>query len=60
MESVTQDFQQSLAQDKATKDSHLQLFKPNLANPANKQATKELNETELKRSEEFRELVDDV
>jgi hypothetical protein len=31
-----------------------------LANPANKQATKELNEQELKRSDEFRELVDDV
>ena len=34
----------------------MRLFKPNLANPANKEATKQLNEEELKRSEAFREV----
>ena len=44
MEDVSQDFYSQLQKDKSQKDDHLQLFKPNLANPANKQATKELNE----------------
>jgi hypothetical protein len=32
---------------------HLKLFRPNLENPANKNATKELNEDELKRTAAF-------
>ena len=44
MGSVTGEFQAKLRQDKAQKESHLRLFKPNLANPANKEATKQLNE----------------
>lgn len=36
------------------------MFRPNLENPANKQATQELNEKELKRSEQMKELVDET
>ena len=60
MGKVTQDFQAKQQQDKDRKEEHLKLFKPNLANPANKEATKQLNEDELKRSAEFRDLVDDT
>ena len=42
--------------DKATKDNHLQMFRPNLENPANKNATIELNNSELKRCAEFQEV----
>jgi hypothetical protein len=35
---------------------HLKLFRPNLENPANKNATKELNEDELKRTAAFQEV----
>jgi hypothetical protein len=34
----------------------LKLFRPNLENPANKNATKELNEDELKRTAAFQEV----
>lgn len=47
-------------EDKAMKDEHLRQFRPNLENPANKQATKELNEAELKRSAAMKELIDDT
>lgn len=47
---VTHDFQAKQQQDKDRKEEHLRLFKPNLANPANKESTKQLNEDELKRS----------
>jgi hypothetical protein len=35
------------------------MFRPNLANPANKAATQKLNEEEKKRSEEFIEVSAD-
>lgn len=47
-------------EDKAQKDEHLRLFRPNLENPANKQATKELNDQELKRSEVMKDLIDET
>lgn len=34
------------------KQEHLRLFRPNLANPANKQTTLELDKTEKKRNDE--------
>lgn len=56
IDSVTAKFQQKQKVDSATKEAHLQLFKPNLANPANKESTKALNEKELSRSTVFREV----
>ena len=49
-----------LHRDKANKDEHLRLFRPNLENPANKEQTKELDQQEQKRSEEFKDLIDDT
>lgn len=46
--------------DKATKDEHLRQFRPNLENPANKQATAELNDAELARSATMKELIDET
>ena len=37
--SEDQKFDKLQAQDKATKENHLRLFRPNLENPANKDAT---------------------
>lgn len=53
-------FNHAKAQDKETKDAHLRLFRPNLENPANKQATKELNETEISRLTTYNELIDET
>jgi hypothetical protein len=36
------------------KDKHLKLFRPNLENPANKGATAELNDKEIKRTNAFK------
>lgn len=44
IETETEKFLVKQKEDKAQKDEHLRLFRPNLDNPANKQATKELNE----------------
>ena len=49
----TDKFKNAKEADDATKSNHLKLFRPNLANPANKAATQELNEQERKRTEEF-------
>ena len=49
-----------LQRDQNQKDIHLRKFGPNLENPANKDATKELDQQEQKRSEEFKELIDDT
>lgn len=46
--------------DKVTKDDHLRLFRPNLENPANKQATIDLNNKEQSRCQDFMELIDDT
>ena len=53
-------FNQAKAQDKAAKDNHLFLFRPNLENPANKQATQELNAKEKQRTEAYIELIDET
>ena len=47
-------------QDTTQKDKHLRLFRPNLSNPANKELTKELNDSEIKRTEEYKEFIDDI
>ena len=49
-------FDSAQRQDRDTKDQHLQLFRPNLENPANKEMTRELNEKEQARIEEFKEV----
>jgi hypothetical protein len=36
------------------------MFRPNLENPSNKQATADLNMAELKRSDELKDLIDDT
>lgn len=43
---VNSKFEEMKVGDKQTKEEHLRLFRPNLENPANKDATKELNATE--------------
>jgi hypothetical protein len=40
---VSADFTNMQIKDKHQKDDHLRLFRPNLENPANKNATKELD-----------------
>ena len=45
--------------DKGVKDNHLRKFRPNLENPANKEATLKLNEEEQIRTKQFLECVDD-
>ena len=60
VEMETDKFSVKQKEDKAQKDEHLRLFRPNLDNPANKQATKELNEQEQKRSEVMKELIDET
>jgi hypothetical protein len=49
-------FQKAKAKDNTMKEAHLRLFRPNLANPANKDQTKQLNEQELKRSVAYLEV----
>jgi hypothetical protein len=46
---VTTEFDALRVSDKQTKDSNMRLFRPNLENPANKQATIELNKAEQER-----------
>ena len=53
-------FASKLTEDRATRDEHLRLFRPNLENPANKQVTKDLDNKERARCEEFKELIDDT
>lgn len=60
MQTEANAFEAKQAADKKLKDEHLRLFRPNLENPANKEVTKELNEKEQRRCEEFKELIDDT
>ena len=60
MQAEASTFETKHKADKNLKDEHLRLFRPNLENPANKEVTKELNEKEQKRCEEFKELIDDT
>mmetsp|Transcript_39116 Transcript_39116/g.37446 ORF Transcript_39116/g.37446 Transcript_39116/m.37446 type:complete len:126 (+) Transcript_39116:3824-4201(+) len=45
--------------DDELKQHHLKLFRPNLENPANKELTEKLNESEIARTTQFKENVDD-
>ena len=49
-------FDSKKTEDAGKKQEHLRLFRPNLENPANKQATQELNQQELARSEAYIEV----
>lgn len=51
-------FAEVYEEDKQVKDHHLRLFRPNLENPANKDATLALNEKEQKRTETFLDSID--
>ena len=42
--------------DDEQKKVHLRMFRPNLENPANKDATTELNNREIKRTEDMKEV----
>ena len=42
--------------DDEQKKLHLRMFRPNLENPANKDATTELNNREIKRSDDIKEV----
>ena len=55
----TEKFLKAKAVDGAKKEEHLRLFRPNLANPANKQITQQLNENEKKRSQDQLEVSGD-
>jgi len=44
---------------KEVKEVHLKKLRPNLSNPANKVETKLLNESEQKRTEDYKDLIDD-
>lgn len=46
--------------DQVAKQEHLRLFRPNLANPANKEDTQVLNKKEQDRIEAFIDLIDDT
>ena len=43
-------------EDDDQKKVHLRMFRPNLENPANKDATAELNNQEVKRSEDMKDV----
>lgn len=60
MQDETTGFEAKAAADQNMKDEHLRLFRPNLENPANKEATQQLNAKEQARCEEFKELIDDT
>ena len=49
-------FDKLRVQDKQQKDEHLRSFRPNLENPANKEATQKLNAEEVARSEAYIEV----
>jgi Domain of unknown function (DUF4456) len=42
--------------DDEQKKLHLKMFRPNLENPANKDATAELNNKEIKRSDDIKDV----
>lgn len=42
------------------KEAHLHMFRPNLENPSNKQATADLNMAESKRSDDLKDMIDDI
>lgn len=58
--SINSNFDSLCQQDSDKKKEHLRLFRPNLANPANKQHTVTLNTDESNRYEQFMELIDDT
>ena len=56
MDEETNSFSAKHATDRANREEHLRLFRPNLENPANKQLTKDLDTKERARCEEFKEV----
>lgn len=56
----TDQFQIKQKEDKEAKDEHLRLFRPNLENPANKDATAALNQRELTRSAAMKDQIDET
>lgn len=59
-EKIETDFDKQQEVDKATKEEHLRLFRPNLENPENKEATRQLNEEEQERSSNMNEVSEFV
>ena len=60
MDRLEKEFRKKKRDDNQLKEDHLRFFRPNLANPANKDELAELNEKEIKRSEDYKEMVDNT
>lgn len=52
-------YEDKFKESKEVKEEHLRKLRPNLSNPANKEETKQLNEKEQTRTEDYKELIDD-
>ena len=50
------EYDQKRKETMETKEKHLRMFRPNLENPANKQATANLNAAETKRSDLMKDV----
>lgn len=57
---VQNDFDEDKVIDDSAKAENLRQFRPNLANPANKEVTRDLDGDEVQRCERFFELIDDT
>jgi len=56
IKSLESEYDSKRALSCAQKEKHLKMFRPNLENPANKQATADLNEAESKRSDLLKDV----
>jgi hypothetical protein len=50
------EYDQKRTQAIELKETHLRMFRPNLENPSNKQATADLNKAEMKRSDDLKDV----
>ena len=60
MDAENAKFDDLKVKDAAAKEEHLRLFRPNLANPANKEDTQLLNTREKERTDAYIELIDET
>jgi hypothetical protein len=49
-------YEDKFKESKEVKEEHLRKLRPNLSNPANKEETKQLNEKEQTRTEDYKEV----
>lgn len=50
------DYDSQRADSMDQKEKHLRMFRPNLENPSNKKATADLNEGEIQRSDDLKDV----